>query len=710
MKEKIGQVTLDYTWYPGEDFYCDGEVEKELLELVMKEDAASFDRIIRERRDWPTLYHLSPQRGNIVSWLPFSGTEKVLEVGAGPGAITGALAPAVGQITCVDLSKVRSQINAYRNRDCANLEIKVGNFEDIEPHLDDDYDYIFLIGVFEYSTLYIHDRMPFHEELRRLLRHRKPGGRIVIAIENRTGMKYFAGCAEDHTGRYFDGIEGYPNPSAPARTFSRRGLEQIFLQCGVGDYTFYYPYPDYKLMHTLYSDWRLPACGELTDNIRNFDRDRLLLFDEKKAFDAVIREGEFPVFSNSYEVILGPPPAVRYCRFSTERAPRYRIRTVISGQEVLKQPEHPEAREHVRQMEAMGRKLAERFEGSGLQIAACRYDAARGAAVFPYISGRSLTELLDERLREADTEGLFRLLLTYREYMSYREDVPAADPDMIFANILVRQNADGSQEWTAIDYEWAQETAIPADRMLIRALSCWFREDESRKDRVAALIGEEAFYEHLHLNPAEAAAYEESEDFLQDKVTDQVTALGELRHEIGGKVIVPAELAAGYLADKNRAKQAVNLATVQIYTDTGNGFREEESRFVEQNYGEEGVICFEVKVPESVRALRIDPALCPCVAALCGAQLVADGAAAGEEHLQTHTKLFRKYAQSNGIRTGESSFLFATQDPNLVWDMNKLRRKTGVKKDAVLRIRLQMAGLPATLSEQISQDGIRSTQ
>ena len=158
MKEKIGQVTLDYTWYPGEDFYCDGEVEKELLELVMKEDAASFDRIIRERRDWPTLYHLSPQRGNIVSWLPFSGTEKVLEVGAGPGAITGALAPAVGQITCVDLSKVRSQINAYRNRDCANLEIKVGNFEDIEPHLDDDYDYIFLIGVFEYSTLYIHDR------------------------------------------------------------------------------------------------------------------------------------------------------------------------------------------------------------------------------------------------------------------------------------------------------------------------------------------------------------------------------------------------------------------------------------------------------------------------------------------------------------------------------------------------------------------------
>ncbi len=710
MKEKIGQVTLDYTWYPGEDLYCDGAVEKELLELVMTKDPASFDQIIRERRDWPTLYHLSPQRGNIVSWLPFGGTEKVLEIGAGPGAITSALAPVVGQITCVDLSKVRSQINAYRNQNCANLEIKVGNFEDIEPHLDCDYDYIFLIGVFEYSTLYIHDRMPFHEELRRILRHRKPGGRVVIAIENRTGMKYFAGCAEDHTGRYFDGIEGYPDPSAPARTFSRRGLERILYECGAGEYSFYYPYPDYKLMHTLYSDGRLPACGELTDNIRNFDRDRLLLFDEKKALDAAIREGEFPTFANSYEVVIGPPPAVRYCRFSTERAPKYRIRTVFSGQEVLKLPEHPDAREHVRNMEAMGRKLAERFEGSGLSIAACRYDAARGAAVFPLVPGISLTQLLDECLREADTEELCRILTLYHDFMAYRQEVPAADPDMIFANILVSQQQDGSQSWTAIDYEWAQEKPISADRMLIRALSCWFREDERRRSRIAALMGEEAFYERLHLNPAEAAAYEESEDFLQETVTEKVTALSELRHEIGGKVIVPAELAAGFTADKDRSKQAVNLATVQVYMDTGKGFSEEESFFVEKNYGEEGVIEFEIQVPAAARGLRIDPALCPCVAALCSAHLAPAGMEKDENGLQRSTQLFRKYAVSNGIRTGEGSWLFATPDPNLVWDMNKLRRKTGVKGDAGLHIQLQMAGLPSTLSEQIRQGTIRSTQ
>ena len=30
MIEEIGKVRLDYSKYPGEDFYCDGEVEDEL--------------------------------------------------------------------------------------------------------------------------------------------------------------------------------------------------------------------------------------------------------------------------------------------------------------------------------------------------------------------------------------------------------------------------------------------------------------------------------------------------------------------------------------------------------------------------------------------------------------------------------------------------------------------------------------------------------
>ena len=34
MQEKIGNVTLDYEYYPGEDLYSDGPVEEELLEIA----------------------------------------------------------------------------------------------------------------------------------------------------------------------------------------------------------------------------------------------------------------------------------------------------------------------------------------------------------------------------------------------------------------------------------------------------------------------------------------------------------------------------------------------------------------------------------------------------------------------------------------------------------------------------------------------------
>ena len=51
-------------------------------------------------------------------------------------------------------------------------------------------------------------------------------------------------------------------------------------------------------MTTLYSDRYLPKVGELSNNLRNFDRDRMLLFDEKKVFDMLIREGLFGQYSN----------------------------------------------------------------------------------------------------------------------------------------------------------------------------------------------------------------------------------------------------------------------------------------------------------------------------------------------------------------------------------------------------------------------------
>ncbi|MBO7710707.1 MAG: class I SAM-dependent methyltransferase, partial [Lachnospiraceae bacterium] len=302
-QEKIGNVTLDYTWYPGKDLYTDGDEEKKLLELVTNSGEKDYDSVIARERSWAVLYHLSHVRENILGNLRIGRDESVLEIGSGCGAVTGALLGKCASLTCVDLSRRRSMISAQRHKDKDSFTILVGNFRDIEPNLP-RYDLITLIGVFEYAKAYIGTDEPYEEFLRRIRAHLKPGGRIVIAIENRLGLKYFAGSAEDHTGVYFDGIENYPDERTPARTFSRPALERIFDKCGLGHRVFEYPYPDYKLPSAVYSDRFLPAQGELRKNRWNFDRKRMEILDEDRAADSVISDGLYPQFANSFLVTL----------------------------------------------------------------------------------------------------------------------------------------------------------------------------------------------------------------------------------------------------------------------------------------------------------------------------------------------------------------------------------------------------------------------
>ncbi|MDO4619738.1 MAG: class I SAM-dependent methyltransferase [Lachnospiraceae bacterium] len=299
MSEKIGGVLLRDEDYPGRDLYSDGAVEDELLAIAKTEKPCDFDRIVAERKSWPVMYHFSSVRQNILNWYPIRETDRVLEIGSGCGAITSSLAERAAHVTCVDLSKKRSLVNAYRNREYDNIEILLGNFEDVEKRLPHDFDVITLIGVFEYGSSYIHSEKPYEEFLRIVSSHLNPDGRLLIAIENRLGLKYFAGCREDHSGLYFDGIENYPETDY-AHTFSKPQLERMLQETGLSSYQFYYPYPDYKFPLSVYSDTYLPKKGELRNNAVNYDRSRMILFDEGKAWDSLVEDGLFPLFSNSY--------------------------------------------------------------------------------------------------------------------------------------------------------------------------------------------------------------------------------------------------------------------------------------------------------------------------------------------------------------------------------------------------------------------------
>lgn len=303
MRERIGDVELNLTYYSGKDEYSDGTVEDELLEIVQTGEK-DFSQIIYDRASWPILYHLSEEREYLLEWYNFKNHAEILEIGAGCGALSGCMCRKAKTVKAVELSLKRSTINAYRNSIYSNLEIFVGNFNDIYPNLEQKFDYVTLIGVLEYAPAYIGTKNSFITFLEKVNECLKDDGKIIVAIENRFGLKYFAGCREDHLGIPFVGIEGYNNRSSHVQTFTKSELEKLLQDAGFRTWKFYYPYPDYKFPNNIYSDEFLPQKGELMDNIRNFDSSRLRLFDETKAYDAIIESGNFPEFSNSFLVII----------------------------------------------------------------------------------------------------------------------------------------------------------------------------------------------------------------------------------------------------------------------------------------------------------------------------------------------------------------------------------------------------------------------
>lgn len=694
--EEIGKIKLNLTYYSGEDLYCDGEIEDELLEITKNYASVEYRKIIEERRSWEILYHLSPLRENIVEWLPINRAMKVLEVGSGCGAITGALSRRAGEVTCVELSRKRSMINAYRHMDADNVTIHVGNFQDVEPDLPADYDYICLIGVFEYAQAYISSDAPYGDFLRIIKKHLKPGGHIAIAIENKFGLKYWAGCREDHLGSYFSGIEDYPEGGV-VRTFTRDGLLAIAAQCGFSEGQMYYPYPDYKFMTTLYSDRRLPKRGELSDNMRNFDRDRIRLFDEKRVFDTILKEGQFPLFSNSYMLLLGPALSEEYVKYSNDRKEEFQIKTLQRGtgfgKRIEKHPLCEEARAHIERIARVSEKLSERYRGSRMAVNGCRLE--RTAEGIPYITiqfleGKTLEEILDERLYQNDLEGFHRLFDEYLERISYGEETEIADYDLIFENIIVEPDDNGCYEndniWNIIDYEWTFEKAVESREIAFRALYCYLLEDEKRNG-----LNPDIIMDKLKIGSAEAEQYRRQEMKFQKYVTGKRLSMAEIREAIGWPVYTLADFCEGAVRQSADDR-------IQIYEDTGKGFREEQSFFAEED-GEqvvrtgENTVALSVRIPKGRSAVRIDPGSHACVIYI---QRIGWN---GEE-----IPLKGKQIQMNGFRVGEDVYAFPTEDPNItlsLWGLSS-------GEENCLEAVMEVTRMPAETIRHLQKRGLFS--
>lgn len=297
--------------------YSDGRRVEEFIAGLLDgaPDLSSGARIAWQEQDrqWPVRYHLAPERANLLRHLEFSGLD-VLELGAGMGGVSRFLAESCRHLTVVEGGSRRFQALARRLSDLSNWRGWFGRLEHFAS--SQRYDVICLVGVLEYAERFIVPPEDFEGDafdylLVRVRQLLKPDGVLLLAIENRLGLKYWSGVAEDHSGMLFDGIVGYPDHPV-ARTFSRQELLGRLEGLGWSCQREYFPFPDYKLPSTVIDGALANADPELTADLACFHvfgdplQPRSTLFSDYLAMQQLTRAGLFSEMANSFLWAISP--------------------------------------------------------------------------------------------------------------------------------------------------------------------------------------------------------------------------------------------------------------------------------------------------------------------------------------------------------------------------------------------------------------------
>lgn len=582
---------INYSFYNGKDIYNDGDVEQRLLNHYR--DGQSVDDSLDE------IFYLTTHiRANILNWYPFNKNDEVLEIGSGCGTLTQMLCQRCKSVCSVEGSKRRAEITYERNKNYDNLEVYAAEFGKF--NLEKKFDYVILIGVFEYAKMFFDtESEPFKYFLSEIRKVLKSTGKVLIAIENRYGLKYWAGANEDHLGMPYVGFAQYDNYKV--QTFGTNEMVQLIKEMGFENYKFYYPFPDYKLPEIIYTDDRVPSKDEIK-NLPIYLYGNQANFDIKDVYVGLIENNQFGFFSNSYIIEFGDGLSelsdVIYAKELSYREKEYRTVTVQTKNAGFKKIAlEKETEQHLVNMQ----KIYELMREKDIPVATQCMEFGRELKI-EFCEGESVANNIFKRMKQEGFAGCEKALKELWEFYcsisnkrkftipmdeSFRVIYP--EETMILKLSLLDGNASNiivnkDSNYVFIDQEWMDERELPAEYLM--------------------------YYSILHIvNVCKIDEERRKELFDLFDITEEKQRVF---------LDVCAKYYKNIVNDKTQKKQEGLLGTLECdsintmpvcYYDTGHGFNEEQKLYGSyQKEGEYYKVNFEL--PEMARIIRVDPALC----------------------------------------------------------------------------------------------------
>ncbi|QXA74619.1 glycosyltransferase [Klebsiella aerogenes] len=507
--------------------YSDGDYEEQRLAKIIAsaKDISIFSSELRNQCiDWQTLYHLSSQRGNILRPFQDKLRGKVLEIGAGCGAITRFLGENGGQILALEGSQRRAAIASSRTRDLDNITVLAERFDDFQT--DEKFDAITLIGVLEYASMFSSAEHAANAMLEKIRGFLKPDGFLFIAIENQLGLKYFAGAPEDHLAKPMYGVEGRYKSGEP-ETYGKVAIEQLLKGSGYHAVEFMAPFPDYKMPTSIITErgcklsefdagafaWQTVAADPQLPAMLNFS-----LTD---AWPVIFRNNLGMDLANSFLIAatVADYPAtdanILAYHYSTQRKPAYVKETIFSSDNAAVNIHYE--------------KLAESAETEQGNYICRIVDKPVYHNGFPF-SFKFVTLFTSPEWRIAQVVTLLREYLAHLQLLlagkghstDLHQTIPGEFIDALPQNIII----DNSGQPHLFDCEWAAPKPIETTYLLFRTLNILLRQSArvmlpaenpeiTRQEFILQVIRECGFT----LNESELNAFNEQEIIFQQQVT-----------------------------------------------------------------------------------------------------------------------------------------------------------------------------------------------
>lgn len=210
---------------------------------------------------WVRRMVTSPSRGMFLDMLGIASSQRVLDLGCGWGQLTWELARRADQVFSVEPTWERLEFcyRVSRQEKLNNVCCICADAFDL-PFAPQSFDLVLMCGVFEWlaTGAQIGDVQDCQKRvLKAAATLLRPGGKVVIAIENRRGLKYLLGEVDDHSKEvlisclpFAEAQNRFRNQQGQelrARTYSQPEYSELLSDCGFVASESYLAFPDYKL-------------------------------------------------------------------------------------------------------------------------------------------------------------------------------------------------------------------------------------------------------------------------------------------------------------------------------------------------------------------------------------------------------------------------------------------------------------------------------